>query len=58
MYRVGKSSEEKVYVVFSYHVLCIAQHHIILELISIVPSGIFNTMVQSVSMLILDMDWR
>jgi len=58
MYRVGKSSEEKVYVVFSYHVLCIAHHHIILELISIVPSGIFNTMVQSVSMLILDMDGR
>jgi len=43
---------------FSYHVLCIAHHHIILELISIVPSGIFNTMVQSVSMLILDMDGR
>jgi hypothetical protein len=58
MCRVGKSSEEKVYAAFSYHVLCIAQHHIALELISIVPSGIFNTMVQSVSMSMLDMDWR
>lgn len=58
MYGVGKNSEEKVYVMLSYHILCIAQHHITLELISIVPPGIFNTMVQSGSVLILDMDWR